>query len=76
MRILNEEEAMLVGGGNFLTDAVENARIGGEVGAIVGYIVTETAAGAARGGLSGAAVMFSWSIGYSIGTWLYESACG
>jgi hypothetical protein len=75
MRVLTKEEVLDVGGGNFLYDAVQNARLGGEIGAIVGFVVTDTAAGAARGGLAGAAIAFSWSIGFSIGTQLYESLC-
>jgi hypothetical protein len=75
MRLLTNEEVLQIAGGNFVTDALQLAKVGGEVGAIAGYVVTETAAGAARGGLSGAAIMFSWSIGYSLGSWIYEAVC-
>lgn len=75
MRELTINEMTQVSGGGYITDALEWAHIGGEVGAIAGFIITETAKGAARGGLFGAAASFMFFTGYTVGSNLYEAFC-
>lgn len=75
MYVLNSNEVMAVSGAGFIDDTLENMRIGGEIGAAIGFILTETTAGAARGGLTGAAAGFAWSCGWYAGTQIYEYFC-
>ena len=83
MRELTISEMAQVGGGGFLGsvmdwahEALDWAHVGGEFGGIAGFIVKETAKGAARGGLVGAAASLSFYAGYSAGSFLYEALCG
>jgi hypothetical protein len=75
MRVLTVEESAAVSGGGFVDDVMNSARVGGEVGAIAGYIVRGTVAGATRGGLSGAALGFVFGASFAAGTWLYSAIC-
>lgn len=68
MRELTLDEIERVSGGGIGDFAAD----GGAMGTIFGALATNTLAGAARGGLGGAALGASFGIGHMAGTALYD----
>lgn len=75
MRNLSMLEIDGVSGGGLMADITEATSFGAAAGAAVGFVLTNTALGATRGGFFGGAALFFYSSGFAFGTFLYEAAC-
>ncbi len=75
IRELTSDEIHLVSGGDLMDSyAFQGGAMGGMAGSIFGSAWTGTSMGASRFGLIGAALGFSFGLGWAIGTSMYTYA--